>query len=104
MKRAEDYLIEEIEKLSELDQPWYEDYIYDGNSLAIINALKQAKIDAIEETCRVCAESAEADFEPLGWLAKQHQINPFIEGEDYEIPIIRSSILEVANKLKKELE
>jgi hypothetical protein len=45
------------------------------------------------------ASSAEAEFEPLGWLAERHSEEPFKEGEDYEIPIIRNSILKLKLKL-----
>jgi hypothetical protein len=70
----------------------------------VLDVLKQIQLDAIEATCKRCAEEADADFEPLGWLAEQHMNTPFIEGEDYEVSIIRASILKVADKMKEELK
>jgi len=70
----------------------------------ILDVFKQIQIETIETTCKRCAEEAEANFEPLGWLAEQHMSIPFIEGEDYEVPVIRTSILEVTDKMKEELE
>lgn len=79
---------------------------HDGSYIPVnevLRIIKTVQIDAIEATCKRCAEEAEADFEPLGWLAEQHMSSPFIEGEDYEVPVIRTSILEVADKMKEEL-
>lgn len=70
----------------------------------ILMAIKEAQIDAIKATVQACADNADADFVPMNWLAEQHVSKPFIEGEDYEIYVIKSSILEVADKLIKELE
>ena len=47
----------------------------------------------VQEALKQASELAEADFEPMGWLADQHLNEPFIEGEDYEVPVIRSTIL-----------
>lgn len=89
MKKSEKYLEEEIDKLHDNDQPWYDAGIYDGTALPILNAIKVAQIDAIEATCKRCAELVEARFK--------------------DEPIIKaylldgSSILKVADKMKEEL-
>ena len=51
-----------------------------------------AKLHCIEQA-EVISENVEADFEPMGWLADHHLNDPFIAGEDYEIPVSRQSIL-----------
>lgn len=79
---------------------------HDGSYIPVnevLRIIKSAQIDAIEAACKRCAEEAEADFEPLGWLAEQHMSSPFMEGEDYEVPVIRTTILEVADKMKEEI-
>jgi len=51
-----------------------------------------AKLHVTEALKRACG-NVEAELEPLGWLAEQHLTLPFIAGEDYEIGISSSSIL-----------
>lgn len=61
------------------------------------DVIKSIALEYAEWCCEqqkiICSENAEAEFEPMGWLADQHFNTPFIVGEDYEVPIIRSSIL-----------
>ena len=73
---------------------------------AIIEIIKQVQIETIRETVKVCADNAEADVYFKGWLAEESLKSgeSFEEGEDYEVYVIKSSILEVADKLIKELE
>jgi len=54
--------------------------------------IRFAKIK-VTEALQAASENADADFEPMGWLAEQHLIEPFVAGEDYEIGIHRNSIL-----------
>jgi len=72
----------------------------------IIEAIQIAQKDAIEKTLRIASENADADVYFHGWLAEESMKSeePFVEGEDYEVYVIKSSILEVADKLIKELE
>jgi hypothetical protein len=95
MKKAVEYLKELFEEPFDLS----------GNSIEsdFLNVIKQAQEDAIREAVKACAESADADFTPIGWLAQQHLDNPFIAGEDYEVYVIESSILSITDKLIKEL-
>lgn len=58
----------------------------------LLNIIKQVQIDTIKETCKRCAE--EADWDDLG-DGDLHGAN---------IVIVESSILNVADKLIKELE
>jgi hypothetical protein len=61
-------------------------------SQAVKMAKKFAELHCIEQA-EVISENVEADFEPMGWLAEHHLNDPFIAGEDYEIPVSRQSIL-----------
>jgi len=66
----------------------------DYSEYELIIALKEFAKHHVTEALKAASENVEADFEPMGWLAEQHQIKPFIAGEDYEIGISRHSILE----------
>ena len=48
----------------------------------------------VKAALQKASEKAEANFEPMGWLAEQHLSENFKEGEDYEIGISRESILQ----------
>lgn len=48
----------------------------------------------VKAALKAATANAEADFEPMNWLAEQHCNTPFIQGEDYEIGISRQSILQ----------
>jgi hypothetical protein len=101
MKKAEEYIpkvcaVEEILHSNSNKPFWSKEFI--------LKIIKQAQIDTIKATVQACADNADAGFEPINWLVKQYVSIPFIEGEDYEVYVIKSSILEVADKLIKELE
>lgn len=81
MKKAEEYW-------DDLESDTY-DYI--------VAIFKQVQIDTIKETCKVCADSADADFN-FNCDADSH-----VSYNDVEVYVIKSSILEVADKLIKEL-
>jgi hypothetical protein len=87
MKKAEQYLKQLFEEPFNLEESSIED--------DFLQVIKQAKIDAIEETCRVCAEEAELRYEEPCVLS-------YCECKDAYID--KQSILSVADKLKKELE
>lgn len=72
----------------------------------LYNVIKQIQIDTIKTTVQACADNADADIEFLGDLARESMKSgePFLSEEDYEVYVIESSILEVAEKLIKELE
>ena len=72
----------------------------------LYNVIKQIQIDTIKATVQACADNADADVEFLGDLAEEsvRSGEPFLSEEDYEVYVIKSSILEVADKLIKELE
>lgn len=67
------------------------DYLVDESSFKE-SMIKFAKLH-VKAALKEVFETVEADFEPMGWLAEQHSNTPFIEGEDYEIGISRTSIL-----------
>ena len=67
---------------------------HDGSYIPVnevIKLIKIAQIDAIEETCRICANNADADY----YYSRSGDILTYI---------IEESILSLADKLKKELE
>ena len=83
MRKAEDYIIER-----ETDHWADQDY----SKSDIIRWIKQAQIDAIEETVKRCSEEAELDYG--GGSCRKCGSNKINE----------QSILQVAEQLKKELE
>ena len=79
---------------------------YIGTSNRIIRAIKQAQIDAIDETVKRCAQQALLSID--GIVEKSNgQTYLCDEGNHYTetwINIDKQSILQVAEELKKELE
>ena len=63
----------------------------------LYNVIKQVQIDTIKATVQSCADNADADY------TITDNFDP-VTGEDIEVYVIKSSILEVADKLIKELE
>lgn len=63
MKKAEEYLQESVNKVDALLSPWYENGIYDGYDYVILEAIKSAQLEAIEETVKLCAENAVTKYE-----------------------------------------
>lgn len=102
MKKAKQYLEEAIEIDDNHGSPWYENGIYDGYDEPILKAIKQAQIDAIDETVKRCAEEANLLINNLSSTDKEY--NDYYKCGDDEISVNRLSILQVANKLKKELD
>lgn len=66
--------------------------------------LNEYTFNVIQQTLETAARNVEADFEPMEWLAEQHAESPFIEGEDYEIGISRSSITGVFKEIFKKFK
>ena len=87
-----------------------EEYLNQVNSFTLREDLykigKQMMKDTIEYTLQQAVENAEVDVNFMGWLAEESikSGEPFIEGEDYEVYIINSSILNIKDKLLKEVE
>ena len=98
MKKAEDYLTKEaISNLKLFDLRYvviqnYNDKLKISLMDTIIKTIKQAQIDAIEETVKRCSEEAELDYG--GGSCRECGSNKINE----------QSILQVAEQLKKELE
>ena len=57
----------------------------------VINLMQQVRIATLQE----CADNNDVDVQWMGWLAEQHMDKPFIPGEDYEVYVINSSILDL---------
>ena len=94
MKPIRDYF-----KNKELKVEYLNAYNVVINRELLLEIIKEIQIDTIKETCRACANSAEADVTFQGW-GKECQL----DASEYGVYIIKSSILEVAEKLIKELE
>jgi hypothetical protein len=62
----------------------------------VLEAIKTAQEDAIKEAVQYCADNADADCTIIN---DQHNISK----EDIEVYVIKSSILDCADKLIKEL-
>ena len=105
MKPIKDYF-----KGKDLKIEYLNDYINGGNAVInmdiLLEIIKKVQIDAIKTTVQACADNADADINFLGDLAREYMNpdEPFLSEEDYEVYVIKSSILEVADKLIKELE
>ena len=82
MKRAEEYLKQLFEEPFNLEEGSIED--------DFLQVAKQIQIDAIKATVQACADNADADY-------------AYQDG-NIEVYVIKSSILEVADKLIKKLE
>ena len=63
----------------------------------LYNVIKQVQVETIKATAQTCADNADADYTIID------NFDP-VTGEDIEVYVIKSSILEVADKLIKELE
>jgi hypothetical protein len=92
MKSVSDYFIGKP-----LDVKYDNGYNVVINRDELLNILRQIQIDTIRETCQACADNADADYTIID------NFDP-VTGEDIEIYVIKSSILEIADKLIKELE
>ena len=101
MKPIKDYF-----KNKNLEVKYLDDYDIHINRDLLLGIIKEIQIDTITETCQACADNADADIEFLGDLARESMKSgePFLSEEDYEVYVIESSILSVAEKLIKELE
>ena len=89
MKKAEEYIpkvcaVEEILHSSSNKPFWSKEFI--------LKIIKQIQIDTIKETVQACADNADADITFVG------------NNRHYEVYVIKSSILKVADKLIKELK
>ena len=101
MKPIKDYF-----RNKDLRVKYLDGYAAHINRELLLEIIKEIQIDTIQETCQACADNADADVYFNGWLAEESLKSgeAFEEGEDYEVYVIESSILEVADKLIKELE
>jgi hypothetical protein len=70
----------------------------------LLEIIKKIQTDTIKETCQACADDAEAD---ITWIKDNETFDytdVLVDEEiEYEVYVIKSSILKVANKLIKEL-
>ena len=72
------------------------------DNTTIIDVIRQAQIDAIDATVKMCAEEANLLINNLSSTDKDY--NDYYQCGDDEISVNRKGILQVADKLKKELE
>lgn len=88
MKKAKD-IVDKIQQFGTSNQNFW--YVKPND---VISAIKQAQIDAIDAAVKRCAEDAIANYE----------ITQGFFSEDVQAFVETDSILQVADKLKKELE
>ena len=98
MKKAEQYLKEYVGRR-------YPNTDYNSEEVDIMEAIKHAQIDAIEETCKVCAKNASIDlYDFIGSSFKKfEQDNHYVINDGSYIEISKDSILNCAEILKKRL-
>jgi len=98
MKKIENYF-----KDVELNIDYLNAYnvIIDRNIL--LNIIKQIQTDTIKETVQYCADNLEASVSFIRWPEENKEEYNFQAGQDYEVYVIKSSTLECADKLIKEL-
>lgn len=94
MKKAEQYLKEYVGRR-------YPNTDYNSEEVDIMEAIKQAQIDAIEETVKLCAENAKLLFHD-GYWKENKELEYFQSGEN-NLQISKNSILNYAEILKKRL-
>jgi hypothetical protein len=67
-------------------------YIFENvNEKDVIELMQQVRITTLQEA----ADNNDVDVQWMGWLAEKHIEKPFIPGEDYEVYVINSSILDL---------
>lgn len=71
------------------------------NHNLVIAAIKEAQRNAIEVSLQFASERADADWKPNGWLEDFCHNNKPVAGEDYEVYIINSSILDCKDEIFK---
>ena len=109
MKKAEDYLTKEaISNLKLFDLRYvviqnYNDKLKISLMDTIIKTIKQAQIDAIEETVKRCSENAQIDFVDLT-SDKIFDYSECLLDDNVDVIINKESIFGIAEQLKKELE
>lgn len=71
---------------------------------SIDKVIKEAQRNAIEYALKVASENADADVYFHGWLADESMKSgePFVEGEDYEVYVINSSITDLKETIFKD--
>ena len=89
MKKAEQYLKEYVGRR-------YPSTDYNSEEVDIMEAIKQAQIDAIEETVKLCAKNAYCDL-----IHPPDEDYPDLEESEYLV--VKQSILNCAEILKKQL-
>lgn len=60
----------------------------------VIQVMKEYAMFCCEEQKKLCIQHVETEFQPMGWLAEQHQIHAFLKGVDYDVYVDIVSILE----------
>lgn len=78
------------------DGPWDDQGYYRDD---IIRVIKEAQREAIEKTLQVASENAVAD---VTFIPELDNENMLVEGEDYEVYVINSSILNCKEIIFKE--
>ena len=89
MKKAEQYLKKYVGRR-------YPNTTYNSEEVDIMEAIKQAQIDAIEETVKLCAKNAYCDL-----IHPPDEDYPDLEESEYLV--VKQSILNCAEILKKQL-
>ena len=97
MKKAEEYFEEACEAFENREDQEYDNY----DEPYFVEAIRKAQQDAIEETVKACAEAVKLLFHD-GHFKEDKRIEHFQNGVD-NITVSKSSIFEVATKLKEQL-
>ena len=102
MRKAEEYYVEMVKHSAFND--------FGKFQKDVLNAIKQAQIEAIDETVKMCSKNATVKSEykanVKGGRYKEWEDGDYIELFDttQRYSVDKKSILQVADKLKKELE
>lgn len=96
MKKAEDYLKEYVGRR-------FPNLPYESEEIDVIHAIQQAQVDAIEETCGVCAENATFIITEDAIIDAGIETDYYSDGV-FTTRISSESILNCAEILKKKLE
>lgn len=111
MKKASEYLQDELSKLDDIDQPWLDYNVYDGRATPIFEAIKQAQKDAVEYALEQAAEKAEVrikyDSVKSGEIDGYSDDRIWIRDQDgsgCNLYTDKQSILSLKDKLFKELD
>ena len=78
-------------------EEYLENLTFNPNTLAeeVIDIIKQVQKETWNEAIDKAADSADADINFIGWLSENLEYYNIQEGQDYEVYVLKQSILKL---------